>query len=166
MIRLPLVAVLSAAIALAIASTGAAAQPQHFSFTLDPQYLTHEPCGATETVTTTIWGAEYFDRAGNSVRIEVHFDYAGVVTAPDGRTFRDDAHQNAILTPSGVNSLNGQGFLFTIPGMGVVYQDVGHLLFDDTLPPDLSTIKQSAKAKGFDTPPDAFSTALCAALTE
>src|SRR6266536_687231 len=158
MIRLSLLAACIAA--ASIASTAAAASPQHFRFDLDPQYVTHEPCGATEVITTTIWGAEYFDQAGNSIRIEVHFDYHGVITAPDGRTFTDDAHQNAIFTPSGINSLNGQGFLFTIPGKGVVYQDVGHLVFDDTQPPDLSTIMQSANARGFDTPPDAFSSAL------
>lgn len=152
------------ALAAGLVGSAAAETPQHFRFTLDPESIIHEPCGATEVVTTTIWGAEHFDQDGNSSRIQLHFDFEGVITAPDGRTFRNDARQNAIFTPSGINSLNGQGFFFTIPGEGVVYQDVGHLVFDDTRPPELSTIKQSAKALGFGVAPDAFSQAICTAL--
>jgi hypothetical protein len=152
------------ALAAGLCSSAAAETPQHFRFTLDPESITHAPCGATEVVTTTIWGAEHFDQDGNSSRIQLHFDFDGVITAVDGRTFRNDARQNAIFTPSGINSLNGQGFLFTIPGEGVAYQDVGHLVFDDTRPPELSTIKQSAKALGFGVAADAFSQAICAAL--
>jgi hypothetical protein len=158
------VSLVTAGLVLAVATPAWGATPSHFRFTLDPETVVHQPCGAVETITTTIWGAEYFDEQGNSIRFEVHFDYEGTVSF-DGSTYRDDAHQFGIFTPSGVNVLDGEGFVFTIPGHGIVYQDVGHLVFDDTLPPELSTIMKSAKAAGFDSPPDAFSNALCAALT-
>jgi hypothetical protein len=153
--------ILLAAAGLALTPAGAAADaaPQHFRFALDPQYVTFDPCGATEVITGEVWGTVYPDRIIN------HFAWEGTITAPDGRTFSDDAHQTAIFTPSGVNTLDGQGMVFTIPGYGLVYQDVGHLVFNDTVPMDVSTIQASAKARGFDTPPDAIANAVCAALT-
>lgn len=158
--------IILAATALALAPAGAAANPvpEHFSFTLDSETVTYQPCGATEVLGGSVSGVVFFDENGTPARILNHFDYEGTITAPDGRTFSDDAHQTAILTPSGVNTLDGQGLVFTIPGHGLVYQDVGHLVFNDTVPMDVSTIQKSAKAKGFDTPSDAFANALCAAL--
>ena len=146
---------------LALPAAASAAPPQHFRFQLDPVTVVHEPCGAVETITTTISGAEYLDAEGNSIRIQLHFDYAGVITAGD-MTLRDEAHQNAIFTPSGLNTLNGQGIAFQLPGRGLVFQDIGHLVFSDQTG---TTIRGSAKVVGFDNPdaPD-FSAALCEAL--
>lgn len=147
--------------ALVLVAPAGATPPTHFRFALDPMTVVHEPCGAVEVINTTISGAEYFDAGGNSVRIQIHFDYDGLITL-DGRAVRDEAHQNAMLTPSGINSLNGQGILFHLPGQGAVFQDVGHLVFSDLTG---VTIASSAKVVGFDDPdaPD-FSAAVCAAL--
>lgn len=146
---------------LALAAAASAAPPQHFHFELDPVTVVHEPCGAVETITTTISGAEYYDAAGNSTRIQVHFHYVGRITL-GGVTVRDEAHQNAIFTPSGINALNGQGISFQLPGQGLVFQDIGHLVFSDQTG---TTIRGSAKVLGYDDPeaPD-FSAVLCAAL--
>jgi len=146
---------------LALAAAASAAPPQHLQFELDPVTVVHEPCGAVETITVTILGAEYFDTAGNSTRIQVHFHYVGRITV-GGVTVRDEAHQNAIFRPSGINTLNGQGIAFHLPGRGLVFQDIGHLVFSDQ---NGTTIRGSAKVRGFDDPeaPD-FSAVLCAAL--
>ncbi len=112
-------------------------------------------------ISTTISGAEYFDAAGDSVRIQIRFHYVGRITLDDV-TVRDEAHQNAILRPNGINVLNGQGISFQLPGLGLVFQDIGHFVFDDQ---SGITIRGSAKVIGFDDPdaPD-FSAAVCAAL--
>jgi hypothetical protein len=70
--------------------------------------------------------------------------------------------QNAILRPSGINTLNGQGISFHLPGRGLVFQDIGHLVFSNLTG---LTIAASAKVIGFDDPnaPD-FSEAVCEAL--
>jgi len=146
---------------LVLAAAASAAPPQHFQFELDPETVVHEPCGALEVITTTISGAEYFDAAGNSARIQVHFHYVGQITL-GAVTVRNEAHQNAIFRPNGINTLNGQGIAFHLPGLGLVFQDIGHLVFSDQTG---VTIRGSAKVVGFDDPeaPD-FSAAVCAAL--
>ncbi len=147
---------------LVLAGVASAAPPEHFRFEVDPITVVHEPCGAVETITTTISGSEYFDAAGSSIRIQVHFHFVGRITLGDV-TVRDEAHQNAIFRPNGINTLNGQGISFHLPGQGLVFQDIGHLVFSDVTG---TTIRGSAKVLGFDDPdaPD-FSAAVCAALT-
>ena len=146
---------------LAVATSASAAPPQHFQFELDPITVVHEPCGAVEVITTTISGAEHFDAAGDSDRIQIHFHYVGRITL-GSVTVRDEAHQNAIFRPNGINTLNGQGIAFHLPGLGLVFHDIGHLVFDDQTG---ITVRGSAKVIGFDDPdaPD-FSAAVCAAL--
>ncbi len=146
---------------LALPTSASAAPPQHFQFELDPITVVHEPCGAVEVITTTISGTEYFDAAGDSIRIQVHFRYAGLITL-GAATVRDEANQNAIFRPNGINTLNGQGIAFHLPGLGLVFQDIGHLVFDEG---SGVTLRGSAKVIGFDDPdaPD-FSAAVCAAL--
>lgn len=105
---------------LVLAAAASAAPPQHFQFELDPETVVHEPCGALEVITTTISGAEYFDAAGNSARIQVHFHYVGQITL-GAVTVRNEAHPNAIFRPDGINTLNGQGIAFHLsrPGAGL-----------------------------------------------
>jgi hypothetical protein len=159
-VRTLLIAVVVGAFFAVPASAGAV-PPQHFRFALDPVTVVHQPCGAVEVIDTTIWGSEFFDSARASIAIHVHFDYEGTITFGD-RSVRDDAHQNAILRPSGINTLNGQGISFHLPGRGLVFQDIGHLVFSDLTG---LTISGSAKVIGFDHPnaPD-FSEAVCEAL--
>ncbi len=146
---------------LVLATSASATPPQHFQFELDPITVVHEPCGAVEVITTTISGTEHFDSAGNSTRIQVHFNYAGRITLGNV-TVRNEARQNAIFRPNGINTLNGQGIAFHLPGQGLVFQDIGHLVFSDRTG---VTIRGSAKVIGFDNPdaPD-FSAAVCTAL--
>lgn len=153
----------AATAALFLATSAAAAPPEHFSFQLDPETIVHQPCGAVETVLTTVSGAEYFDKDGNSVKIQLHFRYQGTIVGPDGQVYRNDASLNVIFTPEGINALNGQGLHFRLRGLGVVFKDVGHLVFSDITG---ETLKSSAKVIRFDDPnaPD-FSAALCAAIS-
>lgn len=83
---------------------------------------------------------------GASVRILAHFSYDSVVSGPTGRTISLDVHQNAKFTPEGINTLTGQGANVRAPGHGLLYQDVGRLVFDDTVSFPGETLFASAKA--------------------
>ena len=51
-----------------------------------------------------------------------------------GEAINLDAHQNAEFTPQGINTLTGQGPNVRAAGHGLLYQDVGRLVFDDSMP--------------------------------
>jgi hypothetical protein len=51
------------------------------------------------------------------------------------------------------------------PGLGLLYQDVGRLVFDETAPFPGTTVFASAKAVSFDAfDPDKLAAAICAAV--
>jgi hypothetical protein len=51
------------------------------------------------------------------------------------------------------------------PGLGLLYQDVGRLVFDDTVPFPGETLFESAKVVSFEAfDPDALAAAVCAAV--
>ena len=147
---------------------GAAADSErvvHFKDTAGPFTNAFEPCGAIETVTVTVNGTEFLDESGASVRTLAHFFYDSVVSGPTGSTISLDAHQNAEFTPEGINTLTGQGANVRAPGDGLLYQDAGRLVFDDTVPFPGETLFASAKAVSFEAfDPDKLAAAICAAV--
>ena len=161
-----MVALLASIAAAPIA--GAAADSEridHFRYAHGPSTNVFEPCGAIETVTVTVHGADYYDAGGGWVRSLVHFAYDSVVTGPTGKAIRLDAHQNAEFTPEGINTLTGQGPNVRAPGLGLLYQDVGRLVFDETVPFPGETLFASAKAVSFEAfDPDKLAAAICAAV--
>jgi hypothetical protein len=137
----------------------------HFSDTSDPETNVWGPCGAVETVTKTVHGTVFFDENGNWVRTLEHAFYDSVVVGPTGKSISLDAHQNAEFTASGINTLSGQGLNVRAPGLGVLYQDVGRLVFDVTTPFPFETLFASAKSVSFEAfDPDKAGAAICDAV--
>lgn len=123
------------------------------------------PCGAIETVTVTVRGTVFFDENGTWMRTLEHASYDSVLTGPTGKSIAFDAHQNAEFTAAGINTLTGQGANVRAPGLGLLYQDVGRLVFDVTVPFPGETLFASAKVVRFDAfDPDKLGTAICAAV--
>ena len=116
------------------AAAGDSDRVDHFRMTEGPTTNVWGPCGAIETVTVTVRGTAYFDAGGAWARSLVHFSYDSVVTGPTGEAISLDAHQNAEFTPQGINTLTGQGPNVRAAGHGLLYQDVGRLVFDDSMP--------------------------------
>jgi hypothetical protein len=136
-----------------------------FGFTEGPFTNVFAPCGATESVTVTVRGADVFDAGGTFIRSRAHFSYDSVVTGPTGTSIALDAHQNQKVTAAGVLTLTGQGANVRAPGMGLLYQDVGRLVVDVSGPFPGQTMFASAKAVSFEAfDPDALAAAICAAV--
>ena len=91
-------------------------------------------CGAIETVTAAVHGTVFFDESGTWVRTLEHASYDSVLTGPTGKSIAFDGRQNAEFTAAGITTLTGQGANVRAPGLGLLYQDVGRLVFDVTVP--------------------------------
>jgi hypothetical protein len=113
-----------------------AAPPLVETFTDEGSFTFQNPCsngvflvGAfTETVRVTT----FFDNDGNPIRIQIHVNHDGVITNPDtGASVEDDAHQTIVLDlVEGTETTVGLVFSSTVPGVGVVFHDVGRVVFD------------------------------------
>jgi hypothetical protein len=151
-----------------VAVTSAAAgndRVLHYSDTSGPFTNVWDTCGAVETVTVTVHGTVFFDEEGNWERTLEHAFYDSVLVGPTGKSIPFDAHQNAEFTASGINTLTGQGPNVRAPGLGVLYEDVGRLVFDISVgfPPE--TLFASAKSVSFEAfDPDRLGAAICAAV--
>lgn len=92
------------------------------------------PNGVTleETFTEVVRVTTFFDRAGNPVRIQIHVDFAGVVTNPaTGQSVEDPGRLTTFIDPAtGETTTVGLIFSTTVPGVGVVFHDVGKVVFD------------------------------------
>ena len=136
-----------------------------FSAFNGPFTTVYEPCGAVETLTITEHGTEYFDENGDSLRLRVHYFYDSVVTGPTGKSISMNSHQMGVFTPAGINTLTGQGPNVRAPGLGLIYQDVGRLVFDISNPPEAETLFASAKSVSFAAfDPDKLAAAICTAV--
>jgi hypothetical protein len=151
---------------VAVASAAAANDRiLHFSDTAGPFTNVWGSCGAIETVTVTVHGTVFFDENGTWVRTLEHAFYDSVLVGPTGRSIPFDGHQNAEFTAAGINTLTGQGPNVRAPGLGVLYQDVGRLVFDVTVPFPGETLFASAKSVSFEeSDPDKLGAAICTAV--
>jgi hypothetical protein len=160
----------AALLAAALAAAGLAAAPasaagervQQITDVAGPFVNPFPSCGAYETVTVTLRATEFYDASGELIRIRAHYAYDSVLTGPTGITIPFDAHQNAEFLPSGINTLTGQGPTVRAPGRGVLYQDVGRLVFDDTTGRTLFTSAKAVSFEAFD--PARLEAAVCAAV--
>jgi hypothetical protein len=133
-------------------------------FTEGPFTTVHEPCGAVENMTLTVRDTNFWDDDGNLVRSIEHFLYESVVTGPNGKTIRLQAHQTFEFEDE-IVTLTGQGAIIRAPGHGVVYQDVGRLVTDVSGPFPGVTLFASAKSVSFAAAdPDKVSAAICTAV--
>lgn len=137
----------------------------HFRDTAGPFTNVWGACGAIETVTVNVHGTVFFDENGTWVRTLEHAFYDSVVTGPTGESISLDARQNAEFTAGGVTTLTGQSANVRAPGQGLLYQDVGRLVIDTTVPFPGETLFVSAHAVSFEAfDPDALGAAICAAV--
>jgi hypothetical protein len=133
-VQLIIMVVLIAAVILP-SGTASGASPQIETFH-DEGSFEIGPCpnGVTlvETYTEDVRVITFFDEAGIPVRVQVHIDYQGVVTNPDtGQTVEDPAHATRFIDLiEGTRGPVGLYYSTTVPGVGVVFHDVGRLVRD------------------------------------
>jgi hypothetical protein len=121
---------------LAFAATAAATPPtveevqSEQSFDIDcGTFLLHEDAVVEDRITT------FFDKAGNPTRVQIHERFVGVITNPDGETFRDPGFFTVMIDLAGTPddesddtvSIAGMFYGITVPGVGIVAQDTGLL---------------------------------------
>jgi len=125
---------------VAFAATAAATPPtieefhDEISFDIDcgGGVLLHEDAVVDDRVTT------FFDKAGNPTRVQIHERFVGVITNPDGETFRDPGFFTVLIDLAGTPddqsddtvSIAGMFFAITVPGVGIVAQDTGLITFN------------------------------------
>jgi hypothetical protein len=99
------------------------------SFTIGPC-----PSGVNlvETFTEDDRMITFFDQAGHPVSVQLHFNYEGVVTNPDtGQSVKDPLHATRFIDlTTGFHGPVGLYYSVTVPGLGVVFHDVGRLVRD------------------------------------
>jgi hypothetical protein len=114
---------------------GAAAQPSVETFH-DAGAFEIGPCPSGVTLVETFMGdvrvTTFFDQAGDPVRAQVHIDFVGVVTnSTTGQTVKDPGRiTRTIDLTTGARSNAGLYFSTIVPGVGVVFHDAGHLMYD------------------------------------
>jgi hypothetical protein len=90
------------------------------------------PGGVTlvETFTEDTQVTTFFDASGTPVRIQIHLDYVGVVTNPvTGQRVNDPAHSTRTIDLiDNTRTLVGEFYSTTVPGVGVVFHDVGRIV--------------------------------------
>jgi hypothetical protein len=130
-----LAVVLLGAVALVVVPIGTArATPPQIEAFSDAGSFEIGPCPSgvtlTETYTEDITAITFFDRTGNAIRLQVHFDYMGVVTNPsNGISVKDPGHGARFIDlVAGTRTLVGLYYSTTVPGGGVLFHDVGRLV--------------------------------------
>jgi hypothetical protein len=133
--RLLLVAAFVALAALPLLSAGAA-PPVVETFHNEGSFVFAGPCpnGVTlvGTFTEDVRVTTFFDKAGAPVRAQIKVDAGGAVTNPEtGESMASPIHQTIIedLVEGTVTQV-GLVFKATVPGVGVVFHDVGRVVVD------------------------------------
>lgn len=121
---------------LTLPVAGSAAPPLVETFTNGGSFEFAGPCPNGVTLVTTftedVRVTTFFDKAGDPVRVQITVNYVGVVTNPEtGQSVRDVSHQTIIddLVEGTITQV-GLVFSATVPGVGVVFHDVGRVVFD------------------------------------
>ena len=112
---------------------------EEFSFVQDDVPFAN--CGdfiITESGAGTVRITTYFDRAGQPIRVLFQGRFKGTLTNLDTGAFLSDSPSVANITLdliAGTQTNVGAFYNITVPGKGVVYFDVGRLVFDGFGPP-------------------------------
>ena len=121
---------------LTLPAAVAAAPPVVETFHDEGSFSFAGPCpnGVTlvGTFTEDVRVTTFFDQAGNPVRLQIKVDAAGVVTNPEtGESVENPAHTTVFVDlVEGTEAQVGLVFKATVPGVGVVFHDVGRVVFD------------------------------------
>jgi hypothetical protein len=72
----------------------------------------------------------FFDKTGNPTSVQVHINFEGVVTNPvTGQSVKDPAHATRFIDlVKDTRTVVGLIYSVTVPGVGVVFHDVGRLV--------------------------------------
>jgi len=155
--RVRIAASLAVVMALAVALPAAASTQDRF--TIDGVIENVYSCGVIEV--TQVHGDGLARWAGDTLEsVSIHFTYQGVFTDPTtGRQIAQLSHQN-VTDQDGLVATRGQGIFLRVAGDGVVFHDVGRLVFD---PSDGSTQAATPKVLPFDdaTAGDRIDAAVC-----
>lgn len=132
-----LLAVLTITLSALASTTSAAlgATPQIETFHEEGSYEVGLcPSGVTllGTYTEDVRLITFFNEAGDPTSVQVHVTYEAVVTNPEtGQAVRDHAHATVFIDPiEGTRGNVGLYYSTTVPGLGVVFHDVGWLVRD------------------------------------
>lgn len=131
---------LCAAIIMALlpVTTVFAAKPDVFTFHEEGYF--EIDCGsfvAQEEFEQDVRVMVFYDQAGDPVRVEVHFNYMGVVTnSVTGKTLRDPGHYKTVENlQDGTLAFIGLVYGITVPGEGIAVLDAGKVVFlGETVP--------------------------------
>jgi hypothetical protein len=130
----PLAAVAVALLALPAAVS--AAPPTVEIFHNEGSFVFSGPCpnGVTlvGTFTEDVRVTTFFDRAGNPIRVQIKVDQSGAITNPEtGQSVESPIHQTITEDlVAGTVTQVGLVFKATVPGVGVVFHDVGRVVVD------------------------------------
>ena len=135
-VRVLLMLVLAVFALLAVPVAVSAAPPVVETFHDEGSFAFGGPCpnGVTlvGTFTEDVRVTTFFDEAGTPVRAQIKVDYVGVVTNPKtGESVENPHHQTIIVDlVEGTVAEFGLVFSATVLGEGVVFHDVGRVVFD------------------------------------
>jgi hypothetical protein len=92
-------------------------------------------CGTfllNETVTVNVRTTTFFDAQGNAVSTTDHANVVGVITnSVSGNTYPDNAHLQVVTDlTTGEVTVTGLAHLTTVPGLGLVLNGDGRVVFD------------------------------------
>ena len=113
-----------------------AAPPLHETFTSEGSFSFAGPCptGVTlvETFTEEVRVTTFFDNEGNPVRAQTTINFVGVITNPETGESVEDASHHTVIEDLEEGTVTQVGLVFsaTVPGVGVVFHDVGRVVFD------------------------------------
>ena len=84
------------------------------------------------TFTEDVRVTTFFDEAGTPVRALITVNYVGVVTNPKTGESVENRHHQTIIVDLVEGTVAEVGLIFsaTVPGEGVVFHDVGRVVFD------------------------------------
>lgn len=133
---LPAFLVAAAVALLTLPLAVSAAPPEVESFNDEVSFTFAGPCPNGVTLVGTFMEevrvTTFFDQAGNPVRAQIKVNHFGVITNPvTGESVEDPIHQTIIVDlVDGTTTQVGLVFSATVPGVGVVFHDVGRVVFD------------------------------------
>ena len=129
-----LAAVAVALLALPVAVSAAPPEVETFHTEVSGEFAAPCPNGVTLVFSFTedVRVTTFFDGAGTPVRAQITVNQSGVVTNPEtGQSVENPIHQTIIIDlVEGTVAQVGLVFKATVPGVGVVFHDVGRVVVD------------------------------------
>src|SRR3990172_6823804 len=128
--------IIFSAILFAIAPPAAAMPPEITTFTdevIDEVFATCTGFVVLSTYIVDVRITEFFDQDGNPKTLKVHIHFDGTTrNSATGKTVRDDAAATVTIDlVSGGFTVVGLGFVWTFPGEGLLFLNLGKITFDD-----------------------------------